>query len=89
MNSINSPSEDPNNNQVNAESNINNKSPGEHADDLMAILKTGYPLLALSLENMVEHIIHRLRSSPEEDLFRIINTLITETHQVYKNYFYP
>lgn len=58
------------------------KPPHEHTDDLIGILKTGYPLLALSLENMVEHIIHRLRSSPEEDLYRIITTLITENVQV-------
>jgi transformation/transcription domain-associated protein len=58
------------------------KPPHEHTDDLIGILKTGYPLLALSLENMVEHIIHRLRSSPEEDLYRIITTLITENIQV-------
>ena len=58
------------------------KPPHELAEDLIGILKTGYPLLALSLENMVEHIIHRLRSSPEEDLYRIITTLITENMQV-------
>lgn len=58
------------------------KPPHEHTEDLIGILKTGYPLLALSLENMVEHIIHRLRSSPEEDLYRIITTLITENIQV-------
>jgi transformation/transcription domain-associated protein len=71
------------------ESNISDqpflkKSPHEHSEDLLGILKTGYPLLALSLENMVEHIIHRLRSSPEEDLYRIIRTLITENIQVRK-----
>lgn len=59
------------------------KPPHEHTEDLIGILKTGYPLLALSLENMVEHIIHRLRSSPEEDLYRIITTLITENIQVF------
>ncbi len=58
------------------------KPPHELTEDLIGILKTGYPLLALSLENMVEHIIHRLRSSPEEDLYRIITTLITENLQV-------
>jgi transformation/transcription domain-associated protein len=57
------------------------KSPLEHTEDLVGILKTGYPLLALSLENMVEHIIHRLRSSPEEDLYRIITTFIVFSKQ--------
>ena len=72
---------------IDLESNIldqpfSKKPPHEHTEDLIGILKTGYPLLALSLENMVEHIIHRLRSSPEEDLYRIIKTLITENIQV-------
>lgn len=65
------------------EQSFSKKSPHEHTEDLTGILKTGYPLLALSLENMVEHIIHRLRSSPEEDLYRIITTLITENIQVH------
>ena len=64
------------------------KAPHEHTEDLIGILKTGYPLLALSLENMVEHIVHRLRSSPEEDLYRIITTLITENVQVKKIFSY-
>ena len=66
----------------NSEQPFFKKPPHEHTEDLIGILKTGYPLLALSLENMVEHIIHRLRSSPEEDLYRIITTLITENIQV-------
>ena len=66
----------------NSEQPFVKKPSSEHAADLIGILKTGYPLLALSLENMVEHIIHRLRSSPEEDLYRIIMTLISENHQV-------
>lgn len=72
---------------IDVDSNIQDQSfmkklPHEHTEDLLGILKTGYPLLALSLENMVEHIIHRLRSSPEEDLYRIITTLISENMQV-------
>ena len=47
----------------------------------MGILKTGYQLLALSMENMVEHIIQRLRASPDEDLYRILTTLLYEAFQ--------
>ena len=53
----------------------------EETDDLLAILKTGYPLLALSMENMVDHIVNRLRASPDEDLLRILRTLLMETYQ--------
>lgn len=67
---------------INSDQPFFKKPPHEHTEDLIGILKTGYPLLALSLENTVEHIIHRLRSSPEEDLYRIITTLITENIQV-------
>lgn len=64
--------------------NLNgSKSPAEHADDLMAVVKTGYPLLVLSMENMVEHIIVRLRGSADEDIYRIISTLLYEAMQVF------
>ena len=53
----------------------------EETEDLLAILKTGYPLLALSMENMVDHIVNRLRASPDEDLLRILHTLLMETYQ--------
>lgn len=53
----------------------------ENTEDLLAILKTGYPLLALTLENMVEHIIQRLRPIPDEDFYRIIVTLLDEAYQ--------
>lgn len=58
------------------------KSPVDHSDDLQAMLKTGYPLLALSMENMVEHIVQRLRSTADEDLYRVIVTLLSEAFQV-------
>lgn len=58
------------------------RSPVDYTDDLLAILKTGYPLLSLSMENMVEHLVHRLRSTADEDLFRVIVTLLSEAFQV-------
>lgn len=58
------------------------RSPVEYAEDLLAILKTGYPLLSLSMENMVEHIVQRLRSTADEDLYRVIVTLLSEAFQV-------
>jgi hypothetical protein len=64
-----------------ADDNKPRKTSLEETDDLLAILKTGYPLLALSMENMVDHIVNRLRASPDEDLLRILHTLLMETYQ--------
>jgi transformation/transcription domain-associated protein len=58
------------------------RGPVDYTDDLLAILKTGYPLLSLSMENMVEHIVQRLRSTADEDLYRVIVTLLSEAFQV-------
>lgn len=58
------------------------RNPIEYTDDLLAVLKTGYPLLSLSMENMVEHIVQRLRSTADEDLFRVVVTLLSEAFQV-------
>lgn len=57
------------------------KHPLESAEDLMSILKTAYPLLALTMENAMEHIVHRLRSNVEEDFLRVLTSLITESYQ--------
>lgn len=56
-------------------------SPIAAIDELQATLKTAYPLLVLTVENMAEHMIHRLRSSPEEDLYRVLVTLLSEAYQ--------
>ena len=57
-------------------------SPIASIDELQSTLKTAYPLLVLTVENMAEHMIHRLRSSPEEDLYRVLVTLLSEAYQV-------
>ena len=53
----------------------------EEAEDVMAVLKTAYPLLTLSIENLIDHLVNRLRASPDEDLLRILTTLLTEASQ--------
>lgn len=57
------------------------KHPFESAEDLLSILKTGYPLLALTMENAMEHIVHRLRSTVDEDFYRVLTSLIGEAYQ--------
>ncbi|RKP22048.1 hypothetical protein ROZALSC1DRAFT_26560 [Rozella allomycis CSF55] len=57
------------------------KHPWELTEELMAVIKTGYSLLALSMESMVDHIMQRLRATPDEDFYRIIITLLFESYQ--------
>ena len=58
------------------------RKPWEHVDDIMNILKTTFPLLALSMESMVDQIQQRLKPSPEEDMYRLIVALLTDSFQV-------
>ncbi|KAI8605964.1 hypothetical protein EDD21DRAFT_315697 [Dissophora ornata] len=55
--------------------------PASHVDDIMNILKTAFPLLALSMESMVDQIQQRLKPSPEEDMYRLIVALLTDSFQ--------
>lgn len=57
------------------------KHPLELVEELFQILKTGYPLLALTMENVVEHIVHRLRSTIDEEFYRVLTSLIAEAYQ--------
>lgn len=53
----------------------------EHIEDVMAILRTGYPLLTLTLETLVDQILARLKPSPEEDLYRMLSALTIDAFQ--------
>lgn len=61
------------------------KHPVEAAEELLSILKTGYPLLALTMENVMEHIVHRMRSTVDEDFYRVLTSLIGEAYQLIMN----
>lgn len=54
------------------------RQPWEHLQELNNILKTAYPLLALSLESLVAQINERFKTSTDEDLFRLINVLLID-----------
>lgn len=62
----------------NTQENAAQRQPWEHLQELSNILKTAYPLLALSLESMVAQINERFKTSPDEDLFRLINVLLID-----------
>lgn len=59
------------------------KQPWELVDELLNILKTGFPLLALSMEKMVDQIQTRGKSSTPEDIYRFITALLMEGIQQY------
>lgn len=52
------------------------RQPWEYLQELNNILKTAYPLLALSLESLVAQINERFKTTTDEDLFRLINVLL-------------
>jgi transformation/transcription domain-associated protein len=51
-------------------------------DEIMSMLKTGYPLLTLSMETMVDQIQLKFKPLPEEDMYRLIVALYNEGAQV-------
>lgn len=54
------------------------RQPLEHVDDVMAILKTAYPLLALSLESLVDQINQRFKCTADEDAYRLCVALLND-----------
>jgi transformation/transcription domain-associated protein len=54
------------------------KKPWEYAEELLATLKTGFPLLALSMEGMVDQIQKHFKCPPDEDAYRLITALLND-----------
>ncbi|CAK9440169.1 uncharacterized protein LODBEIA_P42690 [Lodderomyces beijingensis] len=54
------------------------RQPLEHVEEIMAILKTAYPLLALSLESLVDQINQRFKCTPDEDAYRLGVALLND-----------
>lgn len=50
----------------------------EHVDEIMGILKTAYPLLALSLESLVDQINQRFKCTADEDAYRLSVALLND-----------
>jgi transformation/transcription domain-associated protein len=48
----------------------------------MSNLKTNYPLLALTMEKMVDQISFRAKPSSEEDIYRFFAALLADALQV-------
>ncbi|KAI7899883.1 uncharacterized protein BX663DRAFT_576399 [Cokeromyces recurvatus] len=50
-------------------------------DEIMSMLKTGYPLLALTMETMVDQIQLKFKPQPDEDMYRLVVALYNEAIQ--------
>ena len=54
------------------------KKPWEHSEEIMQALKTAFPLLALSMETMVDQIQKHFKCPPDEDAYRLIVALLND-----------
>jgi transformation/transcription domain-associated protein len=52
------------------------------ADELVTLLKTAHPLLALTMEQFAEQIRDRLKPGPEEEVYRMSGALLQEALNV-------
>lgn len=54
------------------------KMPWEYTEEIVSVLKTAFPLLALSLESMVDQIGRNFKCPPDEDAYRLIVALLND-----------
>ena len=54
------------------------KFPWEFTEEIMSVLKTAFPLLALSMETMVDQIQKHFKCPPDEDAYRLIVALLND-----------
>ncbi len=61
----------------------NIRQPWEYVEEIMSLLKTAFPLLALTMETMVDQILQRLKPTTDEDIYRLIVALLNDGVQMY------
>jgi transformation/transcription domain-associated protein len=54
------------------------QAPWEHGEQVLSVLKTAFPLLALSMETMVDSISKNFKCPPDEDAYRLITALLND-----------
>ncbi|GAA5864979.1 hypothetical protein JCM8547_004259 [Rhodosporidiobolus lusitaniae] len=59
------------------------RQPWDFIDEIMAVLKTAFPLLALSMEMIVDQISSRFKPTPDEDIYRLISALLADALSQY------
>ncbi|KAH7633405.1 hypothetical protein B0T09DRAFT_395672 [Sordaria sp. MPI-SDFR-AT-0083] len=57
---------------------VQKRPPWELTDEIMSMLKTAFPLLALSMETMVDQIQKHFKCPPDEDAYRLIVALLND-----------
>lgn len=62
------------------------RHPWETVEEIVAILKTAFPLLALTLETMVDQFAQRFKATQEEELVRYFNALLMEALNVRRRF---
>jgi transformation/transcription domain-associated protein len=60
------------------------RAPYEMLEEISNMLKTAFPLLALMMERMVDHISIRAKPNSEEDIYRFFAALLNDAMQVSK-----
>ncbi|KAJ3171894.1 hypothetical protein HDU87_008212 [Geranomyces variabilis] len=55
----------------------------EHVEEINAVVKTAFPLLALSMETMLDQIMQRLKPTTDEDIYRLIVALLNDGVQMF------
>ncbi|KAL5115621.1 transcription-associated protein 1 [Pleosporales sp. CAS-2024a] len=63
---------------VAADTPVAPKKPWDHVEEISAILKTAFPLLALSMETMLDQIQKNFKCPPDEDAYRLIVALLND-----------
>ncbi|KAK3299398.1 uncharacterized protein B0H64DRAFT_371754 [Chaetomium fimeti] len=72
------PSSTPNGPAQGEQSGSSQKKPWELTEEIMSVLKTAFPLLALSMETMVDQIQKHFKCPPDEDAYRLIVALLND-----------
>ena len=63
------------------------KKPWEYAEEIMSVLKTAFPLLALSMETMVDQLQKHFKCPPDEDAYRLIVALLNDGLSVWRDFY--
>jgi transformation/transcription domain-associated protein len=58
------------------------RQPYEYIEEIVSILKTAFPLLALTMETFVDQIHTRFKATPDEDTYRFTSILVAEAMTV-------
>nr|ACZ80650.1 putative histone acetyltransferase protein [Cryptococcus depauperatus] len=57
------------------------RQPWDHVEEIMNMLKTAFPLLALTMEKMVDQISLRAKPASDEDIYRFFSALLADAMQ--------